>query len=300
MPEEAFGAVRGLLALIGAVFIRVLIRVFGRSLATSSAPWLSGPIGNDYIGDRPYEEVAAREDLQLVRRASSGGLLPDVGALAGPGFHVAHLRREVRHFYEHTAVYRMDVWSDTFFPGNIGLWLLVTTISRKVNQLNFPLRALATAKGIDSEIVLLQERTGVVRYAGWYRRLVETGRTIYTGFYMTERVPRCANPCVKVVFPMPDGNATVILRPSIDEHGHLRLSSRGIGFGDAGFYRIHAVGNGRLRVWRVSTLHEEFHVYVDDANVLRCDHAVRFLGMPILHLHYRIERTRMDSPAISV
>ena len=27
--------------------------------------------------------------------------------------------------YEHTAAYRMDVWSDTFFPGNIGLWLLV-------------------------------------------------------------------------------------------------------------------------------------------------------------------------------
>ena len=43
-------------------------------------------------------------------------------------------------------------------PGKIGLWLLVTTISRKVNQLNFPLHALATAKGIDSEIVLLRSR----------------------------------------------------------------------------------------------------------------------------------------------
>lgn len=28
--------------------------------------------------------------------------------------------------------YRMDVWSETFLPGNIGLWLLVTCISRKV------------------------------------------------------------------------------------------------------------------------------------------------------------------------
>jgi hypothetical protein len=292
MPEETLGAVRGCLAVLGAAFIRLLILTFGRSLATSSAPWLSGPIGSDYIGDLPYEEVAARENLQLVRRASSGGLLPDVGALAGPGFHVDRLRTEVRHFYEHTAVYRMDVWSETFFPGNIGLWLLVTTISRKVNQLNFPLHALAAAKGIDSEIVLLLDRTGAVRYAGWYRRLVETGRTIYTGFYMTERVPRCDNPCVKVVFPMPDGNATVILRPSVDERGHLRLSSKGSRFGDAGFYRVAAVGDDRLRVWRVSTLHEEFRVYVDDAKVLRCDHSVRFLGMPILHLHYRIERTR--------
>jgi hypothetical protein len=288
--EERLGAIRGLVALIGAAFIRLLIRLLGRAVPTSSVPWLRGPVGGDYIGDKPYEEVAARENLHVLRRSSTGGLLPDVGSLAGPAFPVEHLKPEVRHFYEHTATYRMDVWSDSFFPGKIGLWLLVTTISRKVNQLNFPLHALATAKGIDSEIVLLTDREGAVRYSGWYRRLMETGRTIYTGFYMTERVPRCDNPCVKVVFPMPDGNATVILRPSLDEQGHLRLSSKGAGFGDAGFYRVQALEGDRLLVWRVSTLHEDFRVYVDDASVLRCDHSVRFLGMPILHLHYRIER----------
>jgi hypothetical protein len=256
----------------------------------SSVPWLSGPVGSDYIGDKPYEEVAARERLELVRRASSGGLIPDFTALSGPGFPIGRLRPEVRHFYEHTATYRMDMWSGTSFPGNIGLWLLVTTISRKVNQLNFPLSALDAAKGMDSEIVLLKQPDGAVRYAGWYRRLVDTGRTIYTGFYMTACVPHCATPCVKVVFPMPNGNATVILRPSVDDNGDLRLSSRGKRFGDAGFYRIQRIGADRIRVWRVTTLHEHFHVYLDDDGVLRCDHAVRFLGLPILHLHYRIER----------
>jgi len=291
IPEESLSALRGLVALIGAAVIHGLMRIFGRIVRESSVTWLSGPIGSDYIGDRPYEEVAARENLELVRRSSSGGLIPNAGVLDGPGFRIDQLRPEVRHFYEHTAAYRMDVWSDTFFPGKIGLWLLVTTISRKVNQLNFPLHALATAKGIDSEIVLLKDHKGAVRYAGWYRRLMDMGRTLYTGFYMTERVPHCDNPCVKVVFPMPNGNATVILRPSIEEKGHLRLSSKGARFGDAGFYRLHNLGEDRLLVWRVSTLHEEFRVYVDDANVLRCDHSVRFLGMPVLHLHYRIERT---------
>ncbi len=292
-PEESLGALRGLVAAIGAAFIGVLIRVLGRVVNRSSVPWLCGPIGGDYIGDRPYEEVAARENLELVRRSPTGGLLPDMGMLDGPGFRAAQLRPEVRHFYEHTAAYRMDVWSDTFFPGNIALWLLVTTISRKVNQLNFPLHALATAKGIDSEIVLLKNREGGVRYAGWYRRLLDVGRTLYTGFYMTERVPHCDGPCVKVVFPMPSGNATVILRPSSDERGHLRLSSKGARFGDAGFYRVQDIGGDRLRVWRVSTLHEEFSVYIDEANVLRCDHSVRFLGVPVLYLHYRIERARV-------
>lgn len=289
---EPLGPIRNVIAAIGATFIYALIRIFGRSMHESSAPWLSGPVGSDYIGDKPYEEVAAREQLELVRRASAGGLVPDFAVLDGPAFAVNQLRPEVRHFYEHTATYRMDMWSATSFPGNVGLWLLVTTISRKVNQLNFPLSALDSAKGMDSEIVLLKQPDGRVRYSGWYRRLVDTGRTIYTGFYMTTRVPHCSNPCVKVVFPMPNGNATVILRPAVDEHGNLRLSSKGARFGDAGFYRLQRIDGQRLRVWRIHTLHEEFRVYVDHDNVLRCDHSVRFLGLPILHLHYRIERKR--------
>ena len=32
------------------------------------------------------------------------------------------------------------------------------------------------------------------------------------GFYMTQRIPT-EIACVKTVFPMPDGNATVVLRP---------------------------------------------------------------------------------------
>lgn len=290
--SEELGPIRNLIAAIGANFIYALIRVFGRSVRDSSVPWLSGPVGSDYIGDKPYEEVAARENLELVRRASAGGLIPDFTVLDGPGFAVEQLRPEVRHFYEHTATYRMDMWSGTSFPGNIGLWLLVTTISRKVNQLNFPLSTLDSAKGMDSEIVLLKQPDGAIRYAGWYRRLVDTGRTIYTGFYMTARVPHCANPCVKVVFPMPNGNATVILRPSVDQDGHFRMSSKGRRFGDAGFYRMQRIDGDRVRVWRVTTLHEDFRVYVDDEKVLRCDHSVRFLGLPILHLHYRIERKR--------
>ena len=125
VPEAPLGPLRGLIATIGAVFIGGLIRVFGRVVRESTEPWLSGPSGSDFIGDTPYEEVAARENLELVRRSSSGGLLHDFGVLEGPGCAVAKLQPAVRHFYEHTAAYRMDVWSDTFFPGNIGLWLLV-------------------------------------------------------------------------------------------------------------------------------------------------------------------------------
>ncbi|HEY6081160.1 MAG TPA: hypothetical protein VIW29_20235 [Polyangiaceae bacterium] len=65
--------------------------------------------------------------------------------------------------------------------------------------------------------------------------------------------------CVKDVFPMPRGNATVVvLRPSVDERAVL--SSAGGGFGDAGFYRVQQGGDGLVRAWRVTTLTEHFRV----------------------------------------
>ncbi len=286
---EALGPVRALLASAGALFIALLIRVFGRTVKERDAAWLLGPFGGDYIGDKPYEECASREGLSLIRGATEGGLIPDFDALSGSGFDARRVHEQVRRFYEETARFRMDVWAETFFPANLGLFLLVTTISRKVNQLNFPLKVLETARGMASEIVLLNDSDGRTRYAGWYRRLVESGRVIYTGFYMTSRVPLSERPCVKVVFPMPRGNATVILRPSVDAEGHFELSSEGKGFGDVGFYRVETLGKGELRVWRVRTLKEHFRVYVDDQGTLRCDHRIRFLGLPVLHLHYRIE-----------
>ena len=287
--EEKLGLIRAVVATIGASFVYLLIRIFGRTVHPNTVPWLHGPFGSDYIGDKPYEECARRENLTVERRASEGGLVPNFDSLACEEFDVARVHPRVRHFYEHTARYRMDVWAEAAFPANIALFLLVTTISRKVNQLNFPLRVLDTAKGMDSEIVLLRDPLGQVRYSGWYRRLVDTGRVIYTGFYMVARTPIGERPAVKVVFPMPHGNATVILRPRLNAAGEFELTSEGRAFGDVGFYRIDRKAGGDLRVWRIRSLKEHFRVYVDAAGTLRCDHLVRFLGLRVLHLHYRIE-----------
>ncbi len=228
--------------------------------------------------------------MTLERRAGRGGLLPSFAALRSESFDPAGLHPLVRDFYEHTAEFGMDVWSQTYWPMSIGLWLLVTTISRMVNQLNFPLSPLDTARGMSSEIILLRRPDGTVRYTGWFRTLTGQRRVLYTGFYMSERVPGAAGPCVKVCFPMPHGNATVLLRPELADGGSLILDSSGTQFGDPGFYRLHAPRPDRVRVWHVRSLKEKFHVYVDAEGTLRCDHAVRFLGLPVLRLHYKIFR----------
>lgn len=278
------GAVVGTL---GAWFIYALIGVFGRRYPASEIAWLVGPLGGDTIGDRPYEETARAEGLTLVRDASEGGLIPEFDVLASEAFDPQRVHPKIRDFYQNTSAYRLDTWASTYFPANVALWLLVTTISRRVQQLNFPLDGLDTAHGMTSEIILLREPDGKIRYTGWFRKLARKAQVIYTGFYMTTRVPHAPGACVKVVFPMPNGNATVILRPENDDDSGLRLVSAGRRFGDAGFYRVQRSGDS-LRVWRIGSLHEIFALYVEADGTLRCEHAIRFLGFRVLTLHYRI------------
>ena len=285
---------RGVVGTIGEQIIYLLMFLFGARVRDREVEWLAGPHGGAMIGDRPYEETAEREGLSL-ERDSAGGLIPDFAALASDRFEPGAVSPRIREFYESTAHHRFDTWATTYFPTRIALWLLVTTISRRVNQLNFPLDGLEMARGIRSEVALLRRPDGSVRYAGWYRTLRSTGRSLFTGFYMTEQVPKEVGPCLKVIFPMPNGNATVVLRPENTANGGLRLVSNGRAMGETGFYRIGRIDDETLRVWRIQSLHERFELYEDKDGVLWCDHRIRFLGLPCLALHYRIERTTSPS-----
>ena len=180
------------------------------------------------------------------------------------------------------------MWSESPFPGRLFLWLIVYTVSRTMNQLNFPVFGLDLSRGMTSEVIPLRDINGRAVHTGWYRRVKETGLVIYTGFYTTVTPPGHSSACVKVVFPLPRGNATVILKPGLDEKGKFTLTSAGTGFGSAGFYRVLEIDDARLKVLQLRSLREYFKVYRDDRGELRCDHLVEFLGMTILRLHYRM------------
>lgn len=283
------GSVQALLGALGAALIRLWLRLFGRTVNVEEVPWLVGPIGpsDGPIGERPYEMVATREGLSVDRTQPDAGLVPDFEALAGEGFEVARVEPAVRHFYEHTSGYHLDVWSFAPFPGRLLLWLLVSTVSRAMNQLNFPITGMELSRGMTSEVIPLRDQNGTVRYTGWLRRVVETARVIYTGFYTSQKPPGHPSACVKVVFPLPAGNATVLLKPALEE-GRFRLISSGERFGDPGFYRVLALDDRRLKVIYLRSLRENFSVYSDADGVLRCDHEVRFAGITMLKLHYKM------------
>jgi hypothetical protein len=207
--------------------------------------------------------------------------------LRGPDFDPSQLRPEVRDFYEHTSRYRLEAWSDVSLSTRLFLWVLVTFVSRRMDQLNFPLSPLDLSAGMTSEIIEITRR-GKRLYAGWLRRMKSTGHVIYAGLYTETTVPGHTSPCVKVSFPVPKGSAVVCLRPEVQPDGSFRLISKGRRFGDPGFYRLIKRPDGRYSVWNIRTLHEEFHVYGDGEGDLHTDHFIRFLGLPILRLHYKM------------
>jgi hypothetical protein len=291
--------VRRLIGGVAQAVILFLCFLFGRRMERSQVPWLDGPTGPPRIGTGFHRSVAAEAGLE-VRTGPDLGLLPDCALLDGDGFDSRRLHPSVRDFYEHTSRYHLDVWSQwspLFWPAG---WALIHFVSRRMEQLNFPMYPLETARGMTSQVEQLVEPSGRVAFTSWLRRNLGSGLVIYSGFYSTASPPG-HGPCVKTVFPVVRGNATVLLRPEAQADGSLKLISSGRRFGDPGFYRITEAGKGRIRVWYVRGFSELFHVYPDGDSSVRTDHFLRWWGLPVLRLHYHItpvqERAQVSATA---
>jgi hypothetical protein len=268
--------------------IELLVRLTGKRVLKTDTPWLDCPLGKPgRIGTSIYERIAREAGLQIDMPADAG-LIPDFNTLRGPSFDPYAIRAEIRHFYEHAGQYHLEVWSEVSLAGRFFLWVLVEFISRRMDQLNFPISSLEVSKGMSSEVIqLLEPASRRVVATGWLRRLKSSGNVIYAGLYSTVQVPGEADPCVKVTFPC-RGSANVYLRPVAHPDGSFGLDSSGSAFGRSGFYRLVDAGPHHWRVRNFTTLHELFHVYVDDEGVLRTDHTVSFFRLTIIRLHYKM------------
>ncbi len=266
--------------------------VTGRRTDLAAAPWLAGPVGMARgVGLNFFEKWAAAENLTVTRHRSGKGLLPSFTALSGPDFSSSAVVPLVAEFYERALDFEMEVWSQWSGLFRPFAFLTAALFSRRLGQLNLPLSSLDTSWGMTSEVVQVAEpSTGEVRANAWVRGLVKTGRVTYVGTYSVATPPGAPGPCVKTVFPLPNGNAIVILRPKALPDGSLVLESAGRRFGDPGFYftvrRPDGVVVGRyLRCFR-----ERIHVYPAGEGVVRADHTMSLWGLKCLHLHYRLRQ----------
>ena len=194
-------------------------------------------------------------------------------------------------FYEQTSNYELDAWAQwcgAFRPFGS---LLALLFSRRLQQLNVPLSGLDTSAGITSEVIqLVEPATEQVRYTAWVRQLLTTNNVLYAGSYSLCKVPNREGYCVKVVFPLPNGKAVVIMRPKVHSDGSFSVTSSGERFGDPGFY--FTVHNRDLLFWvrHVRSLRESIRVYSTEHDLVRADHVLTIWGATFLRLHYKLRR----------
>ena len=279
-----------LLGMAIAAAIRMGVRWTGKRVAKKDAPWLESPMGpRGFIGSEFHAQFAEQQNLRILA-PDNHGLLPDFNALRGSTFNPDAVCPEVRDFYEHTALYTQETWTEAPILTRFFLWGLSTFVSRPMDQLNFPISPLDMAAGMSNEILPLENANGEHVATGWLRRLESDGRVIYASFYSVGCTASSLEPCIKVSLPLPLGCSTVFLRPAAQSDGSLKLASSGSRFGDSGFYRMVETGPNHWRVRYIRALREFFHFHVDKQGVLRTEHRIDFLGLTILRMHYKLQR----------
>ncbi|HTV21525.1 MAG TPA: hypothetical protein VMG12_22710, partial [Polyangiaceae bacterium] len=178
-------------------------------------------------------------------------------------------------------------WSGLFRPFG---GALSSIFSKRLQQLNVPLSALDTERGMLSRVLRLFDEQGRSAGAAWVREAVATKQTVYAGNYTHCCVPGFGGECVRVAFPLPNGYALVIMKPQSHADGSFTLRSEGARFGDPGFYFFveSAPGHGWARY--VASFKESIHVFLDERAALRADHELSIWGTRFLRLHYQMRR----------
>lgn len=265
------------------------VQLTGRRVSLVADSWLDGPIGKAAgIGTGFFEEYAVEHKLRVIRGQPSG-LLSDFRSLGGPEFDPNAVAPTVAAFYQRTSEYELDAWSQWCGPFRPFGWALAVLFSRRLQQLNVPLSGLDTSRGMTSEVVpLVDGATDEIVFTAWVRQLLGTGDVIYAGAYSTCQLPDSAGRCVRVVFPLPNGNAIVVMRPLAHPDGSLSLVSAGDGFGGPGFYfTVHGQG-GVVWARYLKALRESIRVYPESGGEIRADHVLTLFGATFLRLHYRL------------
>ncbi len=257
--------------------------------------WLQAPTSSaSLVRDTWLVDEAARLGGRVTEGRADAGLVADLADLDGPGFAAGDLRPEVRDFYEHTAAWRMEVWTGwqpLFWPGGE---LVARLFGRRIGQLALPMRPLDVAHGMDSRVSVITDEHDVQLAAGWLRTLRSSGEYVFSGCYSHRRLPGADRPSVHVTFPLEQGNVQVFLRPELGPDGSLVLESPAGTFGDDGCY-VSVRHRGRAFAARVP-VHERFHVYVDREGVLRTDHHLSLWSARAVTLHYRLEPLARSAP----
>ena len=221
--------------------------LFGQKVNTVKHQWLLGPFGNTQgIGLKYVRHLAISEGLIIDKKQNNKGLITSINQLNFPERYLKVLSPDVVDFYQNTSNYNLDLkieWNP-FFKVFGTLFKLI--FSNRIEQLNIPTESLEEGEKLTSEIIQLKDpETNKVKRTIWLRTFESTNQIVYSGVYETCIIPS-GKTCIKAIFPLPKGNATVILMPTVGKDSELILESSGKTLGDSGFYFLLEDSKGQL------------------------------------------------------
>ncbi len=265
--------------------------LFGRKIDKKENAWLLGPFGNkNGIGLKFINQLAEKEHLIIDKNKKDKGLIQSINQLNLSENELKSLSQNVIDFYENTANYDFDLkvkWNPFF--KNFGR-LLKLLFSNRIEQLNVPIADIKDSKTLRSEIIhLLDAKTKEVKRTIWLRTFKTTNQVVYSGVYETCKIPS-GHTCIKAIFPLPNGNATVMLNPSVGQNGELILKSSGEKFGDSGFYFLLYDSKGNLWAKYIKSFKDNL-VASSKNDKIFVEQTLTLWGLKVLKFEYDLRKT---------
>jgi hypothetical protein len=271
-------------------FTQQWVILWGRKINPNEYLWLIGPFGElNGIGEDFIFQLALKENLAVIRNTTSKGLLQSISKLNLTEIDIKNLSLKVIDFYEKTADYdlKLNVKWNPFFK--IFGYLVNRLFSQRINQLNIPTENIKESENLLSEIIeLISNENQELKYTIWLRKFKSTGKVMYSGIYTTCTLPS-SKTCIKAIFPLPKGNATVILKPSVGEKNELILDSSGVKFGDAGFYFLLNDTRGNYWSQYIKSFTDKLIVSEENENLV-ARQTLKLWNIKVANFEYRMTK----------
>ncbi len=273
-------------------FTQQWVILWGRRIDPKNFPWLIGPFGAlNGIGKNFINQLAEKEGLIIEKDKKSRGLIPSIGMLNLSDIELSNLSQQVIHFYENTSQYNLHLtvaWNPFFKVFGV---LINNLFSNRINQLNIPTKNLKNTEDITSEIIsLIDPISNQVKYTIWLRTIKSTNQVIYSGIYGTCKLPS-GRTCMKAVFPLPKGNATIIMNVRVGKSGELILDSSGKKFGDAGFYFLLNDSKGNYWSQYIKSFRDQLVISTEN-DVISAEQTLTLWHQKVLKFRYKIKQVK--------
>jgi hypothetical protein len=193
---------------------QIWVKLTGQRLDPDSCPWLDGASGpTKVIGLEAFQHFIVSKGLSKTDCKDACGILPSFDQLSSQSFNHQDIDGSVIDFYESTSDFSINLraeWCWLFRPGG---WLLSKLFSQRLQQLNVPLSNDDIGEDMTNDVQhWIDPESNSIELALWLRSFKQSGTVAYSGSYSTCFLESTQMNCVKVVFPLPNGRAVVILR----------------------------------------------------------------------------------------